>query len=1165
MKNNNTLRFILHVSDFHLTDDPKQLEYAQNALKSLADKIRKEKIKVDYLVHTGDIINSSDLYLKAAKSLSIDKKYIKKEKYLGRTYKVFDSKSYIANSTKDDIRTFDLEVQKHAKARFEKAEVVLKSFISDLNISSGSVVMCCGNHDVLRPLSVSDDSISCEKSRDSWQYKYPPELNNTFKPFEEMLNNLRVANSQLRHNSSDPVLHCVIDNINFLILNTNWKNPKDQKEGYFCTQCEQVKKTIKKIGDGVENPDNFNIIISHKPIYEICEKARLSYKRYIKTSFMSSLQKFIGENGIFLCGDKHTRSIIGSYIHDIPHYIGGEPLYLPKNDEDKPEVEYNLLELSKNKLGMERKIHLKYDTSKGWLCEIRPQDDVVSKIYELCKKYITPNTFEIISIPKSSRSWETLCQEINNWKPEDLSNWYENLNKLYLSVCKYRVNGTKDISIKGKNIFNFIVERLNQQMNESTSENLLNIRGENSSGKSTFLGLMYIFLLYQYSTGKIDFIPAYFNLESEEMYNKIKSSGSYYEAVKDVFEDFVNKMHDMGQKEHHSICYIIDGLDEQDCWSYTTEDSVGRCLLNILAKHENSRYVMSFSQQRLPNFKNTMPARKYNDESDIMYFNPIDVREEGAEDNRFKTFVEGFLSLKKFTLKLNDKVSHKNTTHVRFDDSATLNTNLVDAVCNIIRKFRRLTIDFGFMYQNYDYIATINPNTNVLKNSNETVSGVYKYYIDRQNEICLNKLGYGFVEYAPAMAYLFSYKGYTYEKFKHLNESISLNNVYMYKSICENYDKVYNTFLFIKKHKDAREYLIALHYSRELRFYAEHPNIKIDDDSILNKFIDRNISIIIRKLWNDTNKFIIVCEQLLMREELSSCTLSMLIYCLAHLPIYAPIKDTLYKKLCCKAKEIIKQSGQETLPHTANNGENALLQEGNHNTLQSEIWNIKGQDNAKRLEYFVNLGLIRAMTVYEKMDSDDTVSLVESLVRCHHMSKKNASDFQIYNRQFQMLYYGDLSIQGEDKKRPLIPGVDKVYKGFDFHNCFNFLYVKLISNDKYPLREFDMFTLCDLIYSRLSVEYLSENAEEECSPNTFFYRDAFDEKSASVIEKAKSIFDKYLEQNKGNDGPMYKYFKTVVGCYDKILKERNESHMTSIKQIINDFDNEIHKNDSSEK
>ncbi len=58
----NTSHFILHVSDFHLTDNEEEIKHAQNALDALIKKLSLEKIKVDYLVHTGDVIDSSDLY-----------------------------------------------------------------------------------------------------------------------------------------------------------------------------------------------------------------------------------------------------------------------------------------------------------------------------------------------------------------------------------------------------------------------------------------------------------------------------------------------------------------------------------------------------------------------------------------------------------------------------------------------------------------------------------------------------------------------------------------------------------------------------------------------------------------------------------------------------------------------------------------------------------------------------------------------------------------------------------------------------------------------------------------------------------------------------------------------------------------------------------------------
>lgn len=1125
MNNTTSLRFLLHVSDFHLTDDPKHIKHAQTALKALAQKLRSEKIKVDYLVHTGDIIDSSDLYLKAAEALSL-KKYIIGN---GDNY-YFDHKNFVNSEENSILTTFDEKVREFATLRFEKAKGVLEGFISDLNISFGSVIICSGNHDILRPLAISDETFTCTKDKEIWSYHYPEEYMNSFRPFEDFLNKLEVANSQKRCNVNEPVTHCSLDNLNFLILNTNWKNPHSQKLGYFCTNCKHVNKTICELLGESNDTENINIVLAHKPVYEICEKARLAHKRYIKTSFMSNLQKYIGKNGVYFCGDKHTRSIIGSYIHDIPHYISGEPISLLNSENGESEVEYNLLEISQNKFGMERKVHLKYSKSKNkekWHCEIRPQDTVVSSLYQYSKDHIVRNTFETIAGPRTFNSWESLSQELYSWNTKEREDWYNNLSNLYKSICKYRENGVKDIQLKNENIFSFVIQRIKMQMNNATSENLLNIRGENSSGKSTFLGLLYIYLLNQYSIGKINFIPAYFNLESKEIYSKIKPNGSYHEAVRAVFESFTDDVENIARKEHHSVCYIIDGMDEQDCWSHITEDSVGRCILDILAQYSNSHYIMSFSQQRLPIFKNTMPARKYNDKSDIMYFNPIDIRERGAEDKRFSSFVEAFLKMKKASLRISDNVLSKSET-----ESGTINfcgttPEIVDGACEVIRQFRRLTINPGFMYQNYNYIVAMNNETKKLQHSNESESDVYGYYIDRQYEICLNKLGYGFVKYAPIMAYLFAYKGYTYEKFKHMSEENDYENKHLFKPIYENFDKVYNTFLFIQKYKDAREYLIALHYNRELRYYAEHPGEDIDEGSILNEFISRNISVIIRKLWSDTNKFIMMCEQLLKRDTLNNCTISTLIYCLAHLQIYAPFRDSLFSKL--------KDKGMKNFSKT----------KINDSPDEDDTWMIRESgDNAQKLNDFLNLSLLHSIKIFSTIGHENSQELVKSILDNHPESRKGKSLFQIYNRQYQMLYYGDLSIKGEDKKRPLHPGKDEVNKGFDFHNCFYCLYVKLTSSEKYPLREYDMFTMWDLIYSRLNEKYLCGSDERSSKPNSFFYNEKFSERATMVLEQAKEIFDAYLSnEDVKTEKTVRDFFKEAKECFEKEL--------LSIKDNIN--------------
>ena len=134
-------------------------------------------------------------------------------------------------------------------------------------------------------------------------------------------------------------------------------------------------------------------------------------------------------------------------------------------------------------------------------------------------------------------------------------------------------------------------------------QNIINVRGDYSSGKSTFLGLFYIYLLYCYSYGKIKYIPAYFNMENDDILNKIQAGNTYALAVKETFASFVEEVEKIAQGEHTVVCYIIDGLDEQDIWSESSQDSIGRVALDILAETNNSKYIMSFCQNRLARFK----------------------------------------------------------------------------------------------------------------------------------------------------------------------------------------------------------------------------------------------------------------------------------------------------------------------------------------------------------------------------------------------------------------------------------------------------------------------------------------------------------------------------------------------------------------------------------
>ena len=1063
--------YILQVSDFHISEDSE--DSAKKALKAVTDKINEMNINIRYLIHTGDIINSKDINQK------IEEKY--------------------GTGLKDE--EYDDYLDEIVSKRFNIAIDIMKKFEKNLDVMQKNIVICCGNHDKVR---------------------YRIRKKDVFKPFHKFLENV-CSHTELTE------LH-KLDDINVLVLNTNISDDKK----ITCVDCENLKKVLSvelqeeqpnwfyTYGENTkvsEEESKVNVIVAHQPLYDICEQIRLPYGSETQTTdFLSALQDFINGNGIYLCGDKHTSSIAASYIHDIPHYFCGHPFIFEKNNfpsdcvhkdleqSQNSEIDYNLIEIRDGKTGQVRKIHLVKKEDDLWKCQVHPIDAVVSNLYENSRKYIVKNSVALLATQSRTRynswanlSWRNLFNRLDTGiTVDDL----KEISEFYSLFCRLKNSSSESIEWNKKiNIFYELCQIVTQFMHDSKNPNLkniINIRGDYSSGKSTFLGLFYIYLLYRYSYGKIEYIPAYFNMENDDILNRIQAGSTYALAVKQTFASFVERIENMARVEHTSVCYIIDGLDEQDIWSESSQDSIGRVALDILAETNNSKYIMSFCQNRLARFKNTMSAIKYYEKSYVMYFNSISVKEKEVRNSSFVQFVKYIIN------------SNQKECNAQENNNDEIGRTENDAVfcepkeCLAIRKLRRLSINPGFIYHNYQYLKECK--------EDDSVNTVYMTYIDQQHQICLDTLGYNFVHYAPAMAYLFTYEGYTYERFKAISPSTT---VYWEQKILKYANKIYKTFIFIKKHKDAREYLLALHYNRELRYFAENPKIEIPEYSIINRLIPRNISIIIKKLWRtDQNKFVIVCRNLIEKRKLNymfinNCALSMLIYILAYLD---------------KIQDYIRDEIQGLLLEMASAGSQSAKAIGESG---KDPWKISGE-NSERMKKFIDLNFLHSQKILNAINSNSSFALVRELLE--------SPNFALYNRQYMMWYYGDLTIYGENRINNLVPGKDEVYKGIDYYNCFYTLYHKLYAHFEnqckvpYPLLEYDLFTILDLAHSR----QLNKN---RISKERFFYSQ--DEKEVEIYTYIEDILNKYISH----------YCKINVS--DKKEKDYNED---KIEKTLLDID-----------
>ena len=1035
--------YILQVSDFHISEESQKS--AEEALNAVTSRLKEMNISISYLVHTGDIINSKDIKAKIEQEHGTE---LKDEEY-------------------DDF------LDKIVLDRLTIAETIMNNFIKDLDVLQKNIVICCGNHDKVR---------------------YRSKKKNAFSLFENFL-------KHVCNHKELTALH-KLDDLNVLVLNTNISDDKRVT----CIDCENLKKVLNpefQVEDQKtwfytygKNPNTsledykVNVIVAHQPLYDICEHIRLPYGSETQTTdFLSALQDFINGNGIYLCGDKHTSSIAASFIHDIPHYFCGHPFLFEENNfpsdcvnkrssqSSDTEVDYNLIEIREGKTGQVRKLHLIKRQGKPWKCQIHPIDAVVSELYETSKNYIAKNSFTLLETQSGIRysswvnlSWRNLFNRLNTGINSDN---LKEISNFYSLFCRLKNESDETVKWDDKtNIFWELCKIVTKMMldnDHSYVQNLINIRGDYSSGKSTFLGLFYIYLLYQYNYGKINYIPAYFNIENDDILKRIQDGSTYSSAVKETFSSFVHRIENIARIEHTTVCYIIDGLDEQDIWSESSQASIGRVVLDILAETNNSKYIMAFCQNRLARFKNTMSAMKYYEKSYVMYFNSVSVKEKGLSNSSFVKFV-------RYIIPSNQKEGNgQGESYNSFKNNDTLDE---PKECSAIRKLRRLSINSGFIYHNYQYLKEYK--------ENDSINSIYMKYIDQQYQICLDTLGYNFIHYAPAMAYLFTYEGYTYERFKAMSPGTS---IYWEQKILEYSNKIYNTFIFIKKHKDAREYLLALHYNRELRYFAENPKSEISENSIINRLIPRNISIIIKKLWrNDQNKFVIVCHNLIEKRRLSNskpisnCTLSMLTYILAYLnriPDY--IRDEI-----------------KGLLHELSKAENQASKKLNPSGV--DPWIIDG-NNSERMKKFIDLNFLHSEKILNAINTNTSVLLVKELLE--------SPNFVLYNRQYMMWYYGDLTIYGENRINNLVPGEDIINKGIDYYNSFYTLYHKLYAyfesgcTYSYPLLEFDLFTIFDLAYSRQLNKY-------SISRDRFFYSD--DEKEKEVYIRIKDLLEKYINK-----------------------------------------------------
>jgi len=359
---------------------------------------------------------------------------------------------------------------------------------------------------------------------------------------------------------------------------------------------------------------------------------------------------------------------------------------------------------------------------------------------------------------------------------------------------------------------------------------------------------------------------------------------------------------------------------------------------------------------------------------------------------------------------------------------------------------------------------------------NETPWQIMKNEVRFQSEIAYDLFGARKIKNIQKVAYLLLYQGKTFQEIMNTGmfQEISLLD---FIKICDNLD--------------VTEYLIADYFVREL-INCSHEEEAIPKDSILYCFFPRDLSIMIRIIIDNKTDCLRVLNAFIdkHKNELTGFLLSTIIYIAGH------------------------------------------IKTGNNLQLINKLVSIKNENSSA----FFELCHIRSLKLAQIVCTNN-INYVNEFV-CVLMDDEL---FRRFNRSYQLKYYQDIP---NATGNPFLPWDEEVSKqsGFDFYNCFFVLVSKLDFSfhlgQPYPMMIIDLFTICDLIYSRM------QNMNSE---GALFYSANYNKKGDSVAKnillKTNKLISEYLNNTQLNQSYadranayftfMQKKFKEIIEILDK--------------------------------
>lgn len=495
---------LLQLSDFHIKEG--MPEPVNNPIiKSLVSFLKDLKLGNIILVYNGDVIDA----------------------------KTIEEKIPVGASESEKQELWDKEAEK----AFKKAEKYFDYIMKGLNIDNRHVVICCGNHDV-NPFYPKTEKFNCFYDGEKQKIYYNPKRFDQWKYFCE-----RMKFFEAKYDNTI----ITIEDLNFIVINCQWRNKHENNS--LCMNCSSILRLFSEneseIAKAVSDKEKDNIYVAHNPFGDICENKKYPWPQ---NKYVSIINKVNDTCVLQLFGDKHTSSVLGD------QYLVGAPLSPNKKENKGQPIVYRLHSFDTGKI-LHKAIVYEKGGWKSWydIADLR-------EIYEISKSSLKDRALVYLFEDPNKDTVVQKMESFDRYKKQ--KNW-KKIDKLYkptvrISVVQENGRSTR-IPSDAYGIIETVCSAINNHNSTNSKVNMF-LKGDYRSGKSTFVSIVYLNLLYGFNNGTIKDIPVYINLESLDNYyeSNCRNEKALLQTVKDILESMAS----MAKRFQQKVCLIIDGIPQ---------------------------------------------------------------------------------------------------------------------------------------------------------------------------------------------------------------------------------------------------------------------------------------------------------------------------------------------------------------------------------------------------------------------------------------------------------------------------------------------------------------------------------------------------------------------------------------------------------------------------